>query len=130
MSLRERLGATPSGYAATPDSAFEDDAASTRVYQDTKAHIHLVLLDRLDLGAMEGLPPDSLKEELRQMVERLLIEENLVLNTVERRNLVRDIQHEMLGLGPLEPLLADPSVSDILVNTYNKIYVERRGRLN
>ncbi len=63
------------------------------------------------------------------MVERLLAEENLVLNEVERRNLVRDIQNEMLGLGPLEPLLADPTVSDILVNTHRQVYVERRGKL-
>jgi len=129
MSLRERLGATPTGFAPVPDAGFEDGAASTRIYQDTKSHIHQVLLDRLDLAAMEGLAPDSLKEELRQMVERLLVEENLVLNTSERRSLVRDIQHEMLGFGPLEPLLADPSVSDILVNTHKQVYVERRGRL-
>src|SRR5450830_1179370 len=78
---------------------------------------------------MENLSPEKLKEELRQMVERLLLEENLVLNASERRNLVRDIQYEMLGFGPLEPLLADPTVSDILVNTYRQVYVERRGRL-
>ena len=78
---------------------------------------------------MESLSPESLKDELRQMVERLLLEENLVLNAGERRNLVRDIQYEMLGFGPLEPLLADPTVSDILVNTHKQVYVERKGRL-
>jgi pilus assembly protein CpaF len=57
------------------------------------------------------------------------VEENLVLNAGERRNLVRDIQHEMLGLGPLEPLLADPTVSDILVNRCDRVYVEREGKL-
>ncbi len=51
------------------------------------------------------------------------------INDIERRTLMRDIQHEMLGFGPLEPLLADPTVSDILVNTYDQVYVERRGRL-
>ncbi|HKW84612.1 MAG TPA: CpaF family protein, partial [Burkholderiaceae bacterium] len=101
----------------------------TRAYQETKARIHQVLLGRLDLEAMESLSPDALKEELRQMVERLLMEENLVLNAGERRNLVRDIQYEMLGFGPLEPLLADPTVSDILVNTYRQVYIERRGQL-
>ena len=128
MSLRERLGATTQGFTATaeaPDAA----VAPTRAYQETKAHIHQVLLGRLDLEAMESLSADSLKEELRQMVERLLLEENLVLNAGERRSLVRDIQYEMLGFGPLEPLLADSSVSDILVNTYKQVYVERRGRL-
>ncbi|HEY9065124.1 MAG TPA: CpaF family protein [Burkholderiaceae bacterium] len=130
MSLRERLGATVNGYAAaTNDAVLEAGAMPTRAYQETKARIHQVLLGRLDLEAMESLSPDALKEELRQMVERLLIEENLVLNAGERRNLVRDIQYEMLGFGPLEPLLADVTVSDILVNTHKQVYVERRGQL-
>src|SRR5262245_45461385 len=79
---------------------------------------------------MDNLSHETLKEELRQMVERLLTEENLVLNAGERRNLVRDIQFEMLGFGPLEPLLADPTVSDILVNTHRQVYVERKGVLS
>ncbi len=129
MSLRERLGATAQGFAASADASLEVAVMPTRAYQDTKARIHQVLLGRLDLQAMESLSPESLKDELRQMVERLLIEENLVINAGERRNLVRDIQYEMLGFGPLEPLLADPTVSDILVNTYKQVYVERRGKL-
>ena len=130
MTLRERLGATVHGFAATSaDATLDAPATPRRVYQGIKAHIHQVLLGRLDLEAMENLSPENLKEELRHMVERLLVEENLVLNTGERRSLVRDIQYEMLGLGPLEPLLADPSVSDILVNTHKQVYVERRGKL-
>ncbi|MBW6493598.1 MAG: CpaF family protein [Burkholderiaceae bacterium] len=135
MSLRERLGGTKPGNA-TPTADAEPMVqpplpalAATRAYQETKAHIHRVLLGRLDLEAMEKLSQESLKEELRQMVERLLLEENLVLNATERRNLVRDIQFEMLGYGPLETLLLDPTVSDILVNTYNKVYIERHGVL-
>jgi pilus assembly protein CpaF len=129
MSLREKLGTTSQGFPPPGDPLPEDAGAPTRAYQDTKARIHQVLLGRLDLEAMESLSPQNLKEELRQMVERLLLEENLVLNASERRNLVRDIQYEMLGFGPLEPLLADPTVSDILVNTYRQVYVERSGRL-
>ena len=128
MSLRERLGAGGKGFAVAGDAP-ETPAQTTRAYQATKAHIHQALLGRLDLEAMESLTPERLKDELRQMVERLLVEENLVLNAGERRNLVRDIQHEMLGLGPLEPLLADPTVSDILVNTASQVYIERKGRL-
>jgi pilus assembly protein CpaF len=127
MSLRERLGAAPSEFASLGDAA--SPGQTSRAYHETKVHIHQLLLTRLDLEAMEALAPDRLKEELRQMVERLLVEENLVLNAGERRNLVRDIQYEMLGFGPLEPLLTDPTVSDILVNTAKQIYVERRGRL-
>ena len=129
MTLRERLGATQQGYPTVADATPVVAAAPTRAYQDTKTHIHRVLLGRLDLEAMEKLAPEDLKEELRQMVERLLIEENLLLNAGERRVLVQDIQYEMLGFGPLEPLLADPTVSDILVNTHRKVYVERLGRL-
>ena len=86
-----------------------------------------MLLERIDLEAMESLTPESLRDELRGLVETLLQEQNVVVNEQERRNLVRDIQYEMLGLGPLEPLLADPTVSDILVNNSQQVYVERRG---
>jgi pilus assembly protein CpaF len=129
MSLRARLGASAPRFTASNEVAGETAGMPTRAYHETKAHIHQVLLGRIDLEAMESLSPESLKEELRQMVERLLVEENLVLNAGERRTLVRDIQYEMLGFGPLEPLLADPTVSDILVNTHRQVYVERRGRL-
>jgi pilus assembly protein CpaF len=98
-------------------------------YAELKTHIHQTLLDQIDLEAMENLPPQRLKEELRNLVERLLEAENVVVNDIERRNLVRDIQYEMLGLGPLEPLLVDPTISDILVNSYRQVYVERRGKL-
>ncbi len=129
MSLRARLGAAAPSFTVSNEVAGDATGLPTRAYHETKARIHQVLLGRIDLEAMESLSPENLKEELRQMVERLLVEENLILNAGERRNLVRDIQYEMLGLGPLEPLLADPTVSDILVNTHKQVYVERRGRL-
>ncbi|NCT84025.1 MAG: CpaF family protein [Comamonadaceae bacterium] len=130
VSLREKLGTQSPGLAPGEAAADEAIAGSpSSAYQATKAHIHRLLLGRLDLEAMESLTAENLKEELRQMVERLLFEENLVLNAGERRALVRDIQYEMLGFGPIEPLLADPTVSDILVNTHAQVYVERRGRL-
>ena len=102
MSLRERLGTSQVGFALTAEAA---DAAPTdsRAYQVVKVKIHQLLLQRIDLEAMDSLSPERLKDEMRQMVERLLLEENLVLNAAERRNLVRDIQYEMLGLGPIEP---------------------------
>ena len=128
MTLRDRLGGAASGFAPL-DEELEEAAPSSRAYQAVKAHIHQLLLQRIDLEAMESLSPERLKDELRQMVERLLAEENLVLNAGERRSLVRDIQFEMLGYGPLEPLLADITVSDILVNTHKQVYVERHGRL-
>ena len=98
-------------------------------YKALKERIHLKLLEMFDLAALEALAPDVLRHEIAVMVERLLQEEQAVINDAERGTLIRDIQHEMLGFGPLELLMADPTVSDILVNSYRQIYVERKGRL-
>ena len=130
MSLRERLETL--GGAIPPEARIDiapraTAVRNTRAYQELKSHMHMALLERIDLEAMESLTPESLRDELRGLVETLLQEENVVVNEQERRNLVRDIQYEMLGLGPLEPLLADPTVSDILVNNSQQVYVERRG---
>jgi pilus assembly protein CpaF len=98
-------------------------------YKALKGRIHLKLLEKFDLPALETLAPEALRQEIAIMVERLLGDEQAVINDTERGTLIRDIQHEMLGFGPLELLMADPTVSDILVNSYRQIYVERRGRL-
>jgi pilus assembly protein CpaF len=131
VSLRERLEAVKgNNLAPTRDpSTFRRAVRSNHAYQELKGHLHKVLLDRIDLQAMESFTPEQLLEELRGMVEALLQEENVVVNELERRSLVRDIQFEMLGLGPLEPLLADPTISDILVNNSQQVYVERQGRI-
>lgn len=104
-------------------------AAATGAYQLLKERMHLKLLDKFDLTVLESLPPEALRNEIAVMVERLLLEDQAAVNDLERRSLIRDIQHEMLGFGPLELLMADPTVSDILVNSYQQIYVERKGRL-
>lgn len=127
MSLRDRLDNIKND-ATTPVVA-QPLFVQNKSYQELKSRIHRHLLDRVDLSKMESMAPDRLREELKTMVLRLLDEEQLAVNENERKNLIRDIQHEVLGLGPLEPLLADPTVSDILVNTYRQVYVERRGKL-
>jgi pilus assembly protein CpaF len=104
-------------------------ALSQANYQNLKTGIHQKLLDSVDLSIMESLPPERLKGEIATLVERLLAEDGAVINEMERRSLIRDIQHEMLGLGPLEPLLADRAISDILINSHSQIYVERAGKL-
>ncbi|MDB5762859.1 MAG: CpaF family protein [Herminiimonas sp.] len=124
MSFREKLNAA----AAAPIARQEVQGASES-YKLLKGRIHLKLLDKFDLAALETLAPEILRQEISIMVERLLLEEQAAINDIERRSLIRDIQHEMLGFGPLELLMADPTVSDILVNSYHRIYVERRGRL-
>jgi pilus assembly protein CpaF len=98
-------------------------------YLDLKKSMHQIILDRIDLERLKRLTPEQFKHELALLVQRIIEEERIVLNQHERHNLVLDIQHEMLGFGPLEPLLADPGVSDILVNTASKVYVERAGKL-
>ena len=124
MSFREKLSAAPQAAAR---AAGQDGVDG---YHALKGSIHLKLLDKFDLAVLESLPPPlQLRSEIAAMVERLLDEEPAAINELERRTLIRDIQHEMLGFGPLEQLMADPTVSDILVNSFNQIYVERKGRL-
>ena len=94
-----------------------------------KARMHAQLLDLIDLGAMEHMHEDKLRAELRVLVERLLVSERSATNEAEREQLVLAIQNEVMGLGPIEPLLADETVSDILVNNSSHVYVERHGRL-
>ena len=131
LKLRERLADEPAHQARVVELPVKDTTVQDSLaYQQMKSRVHQLLLGRLDLVAVESMPPERLRAELSLLVERLLIEENVVVNATERRNLVRDIQHEMLGLGPLEPLLADPTVSDILVNGSKQVYVERRGQLS
>jgi pilus assembly protein CpaF len=129
MSLRDRLDTIRNEPLSVAVAGKGSMGIDKKQYADLKIHIHQTLLDRINLEAMEDLPPQRLKEELKNLVERLLEDENVVVNDIERRNLVRDIQYEMLGLGPLEPLLVDTTISDILVNSYKQVYVERRGKL-
>jgi pilus assembly protein CpaF len=129
-SLRDRLEqirrSAPEAVSAV--APMEEHDAST--YYDLKVSIHGKLLDRIDLAALESIPEERLREELRQLVERLLLEDGVALNDTERKRIVVDIQNEVMGLGPLEPLLADATISDILVNTYKQVYVERFGKLH
>lgn len=126
MSLRERLSELDADGGRNGDGR---GSLGGKAYQELKVRLHQSLLERVDLERMQRMGGDQLRDELKGLVEHLLEEGDVVLNESERRNLVRDIQYEMLGLGPLEPLLADPTVSDILVNTYRQVFVERRGKL-
>jgi pilus assembly protein CpaF len=123
--------ALPAGAAIGHSSHGNADGHSTalKAYQQLKTQVHQQVLRLLDIEALDRLPHERLRDELRVLVEQLLHEESIALNAMERRALVTEIQDEMLGLGPIEPLLHDPTVSDILVNTSRKVYVERRGKL-
>jgi pilus assembly protein CpaF len=133
MSFREILDAAAIEPILRPQAQPALDAyknpTATDSYKSLKGRMHLKLLERFDLAALETLAPESLRQEISSMVARLLQEEQTAINDIERRTLIRDIQHEMLGFGPIELLMADPTVSDILVNSFEQIYVERKGRL-
>jgi pilus assembly protein CpaF len=98
-------------------------------YQDLKSRIHDRLLDVLDFSLLDSLDRQALRQEIVKLVEQILAGETVPLNSRERERLVKEVQDEVLGLGPLEPFLQDPTISDILVNTHKQIYVERRGKL-
>jgi len=100
-------------------------------YFEFKAKIHSQLLDILDLSIIETMEKDELIRQIKKVVERILAKEsdNMPLNFSEREKIVSEIIDEVLGLGPLEPFLKDPTVSDILVNSFKQIYVERFGKL-
>ena len=128
MTLRERL-ATIEVAQVAPAAVTALSEAVNQAYQDLKKSMHQMILDRIDLERLKRLTAEQFKHELALLIQRIIEEERIVLNQSERHNLVLDIQHEMLGFGPLEPLLSDPTVSDILVNTCSRVYVERRGKL-
>jgi len=98
-------------------------------YHELKGRVHERVIEVLDLSAAAALDEESLKRELGRLIQRILTEEQVPLNMREKEQLVVDIQNEVLGYGPLEPLLNDPTVADILVNNYQNVYVERAGKL-
>jgi pilus assembly protein CpaF len=100
-------------------------------YQEVKSRIHEQLLNRLNLERLSQVKRDEAEPELRSVISTLLEREaeTTPLSLYERENIVADVLNELFGLGPLEVLLRDPDVSDILVNGYNKIFVEKNGRI-
>jgi pilus assembly protein CpaF len=100
------------------------------MYQALKVKIHRKLLERLDLSNIDLIETDAFRNEVGRVVETLITEESVPLSQAEKESLVTDIQHETFGLGPLELLLADPDISDILVNRHDQIYIEKFGKLS
>ncbi len=105
-----------------------DPGREDRLYA-VKSRIHHRLLERLDFAQLEALDQAKMAKEIRQALNHLLEEEAEPLNLAEKVRLVEELEFEILGLGPLEPLLKDPTISDILANRYDQVYIERRGRL-
>jgi pilus assembly protein CpaF len=122
MALRERLIREPGFSGAVIEQA-------PHSFQEIKSRLHRTLINRMDLSKLSSLTPDQVHAEVSRLAENVLAQEAMPLSASERERLVNDVQHELFGLGPLEPLLADPSISDILVNSHNTIYIERGGKL-
>ena len=128
MSLRDQTLDSPV-IGRTPPARDPSMLLLTPEFYELKTRLHKQLLGRIDLEVMGGMAPERLREELGLLVERLLQDSGAALNSHERARMIQDIQDEVMGLGPLESLLADPTVSDILVNGPKKVFVERYGRL-
>ncbi|MSP60031.1 MAG: CpaF family protein [Myxococcales bacterium] len=133
MSLSQRL--KQSETARTPtvgppgSSSAIPTAADLESYYDLKIALHERIVDKLDLETINRLSPGQLREEIATLLGQMVTDGNVPLNRREREQMVQELLDEILGLGPLEALIHEASISDVLVNTYSTIYVERFGKL-
>jgi len=125
MALRERLIRDVTGPLANGDGNGNGQAS----FQEMKSRLHRALINRMDLTKLGALAPDQVHAEVSRLAEGVLVSEAMPLSAADRERLIDEVQHELFGLGPLEPLLSDPTISDILVNSPDKIYIERRGKI-
>src|SRR5258706_4620778 len=124
MLFKEQLPGDGKGLGfSNPSSVQIDDGIGLRL------RIHERLLDLLNLSVLEKTPREGLRTEIRVVVMQLLQQEKRLLTPSQIEQLTEDVLDELLGLGPLEPLLKDDTINDILINTHNSVYVERQGRL-
>jgi pilus assembly protein CpaF len=128
MALRERLIKEP-GFPGNGNGNGSGVEPAPHSFQEIKSRLHRSLINRMDLTKLSSLTPEQVHAEVSRLAENVLGQEAMPLSTSERERLVNDVQHELFGLGPLEPLLADSTISDILVNSYGTIYIERGGKL-
>ncbi|MGH9958303.1 MAG: CpaF family protein, partial [Pyrinomonadaceae bacterium] len=128
MALRERLIKDTVGIPG-PTGGNGSDNNGQHSFQEMKSRLHRALINRMDLTKLNTLTQEQVYAEVSRLAESVLAQEAMPLSASERDRLVNDVQHELFGLGPLEPLLADPTIADILVNTHGTIYIERHGKL-
>src|SRR3954453_20674002 len=126
MALRERLIRDSTVTAATED---EDSVNSNQIYQDMKSRLHRALINRMDLTKLNGVAPEQLNAEVSRLAESVLASDSVPISAVEKERLINEVRREVFDLGPVEPFLADPTISDILVNSHRSIFIERRGKL-
>src|SRR5437667_10046124 len=97
---------------------------------ELKSEIHRKLINSLNMERVSSIPKDRVRAEIGRVVERLLEDERVPMTAAEQNKIIEEVLDEVLGLGPLEPLLKEPSISDILVNRHNKVFIERNGKLS
>ncbi|WP_175969282.1 CpaF family protein [Burkholderia sp. BCC0322] len=130
MSLREQMSLHRAPPLATGSEPAGPAHSSLRdAYQKLRREIHLAVLERVELERLSRMQQDQVRQEIAALISRILDDERMPANDIERRQLAIDVYDEMFGFGPLEVLLRDPGISDILVNTYRQVYVERSGQL-
>jgi len=124
-------GATISNGTAAPplQTGLTEGTHGVHALQQVKGRVHRKLLERLNLSNLDRLDRQQVADAVRKVVQDLITQESVPLNFEERDAVVVQVLDEIFGLGPLEPLIKDPEVSDILVNTYKQVYIERHGRL-
>ncbi len=120
---------TPEPESDPTESKGQRPATSPNRHTDLKVHLHGRLLERMNLSVIDQMTPEEFRKNVGEMVRELVDEEQTPLNHSEQAQLIDDILDEVLGLGPLEPLLKDPTITDILVNTHESVFVERYGML-
>src|SRR5216683_1504566 len=124
------LTAAAAAHAQPPvPAAANPNPLLTDKFLDAKVRLHRRLIEEINLSALEKLPEDAMRRHVVQLVSQYIITERLALNAQELADFVSEILDEMVGLGPLEPLLKDPTINDILINGHECIYVERQGLL-
>ncbi len=130
MSLREQMSLQRAPtFSSRADPGGAAGTMVREAYQKLRRGIHAAVLERVELERLSRLPQDQVRQEIATLISRILDEDKLPANDIERRQLAIDVYDEMFGFGPLEALLRDPGISDILVNTYKQVYVERHGQL-
>ncbi len=127
MSLHERLQILKEN--GKEEKNLADLEHNSEIFQTLKAKMHNELINRIDVANLAKVEREKAREEIRTILEHLLTKEKIPLNHGEARKLIREVEDETFGLGPLEPLLSDPTISDIVVNHPKQVFVERFGRL-
>ncbi len=125
MSLRARLNFSELSEIESKNNSNN----GSEVFQELKSRLHKELISRIDLSNLFKIDQKQAQEEIRKILGELLIQERIPLNRSEEKRLLRELEDETFGLGPLEPLLSDPTINDILVNHAKQVFVERLGRL-